>query len=304
MRRGPSAAPGHAGHARHRLRQQGGDRLRPDHGDRRALGRPHHRQARPSSAWARPRSTSTSTPPSSTRSCAPTCAIAGDARLAIEDLLPLVDKLDTDDWLKQIERLAQAVPAQVRRSAAACARSTCSTGSTHLGGRDCILTTDVGQHQMWAAQFCRDAPRTATGCRRGGAGTMGFGFPAAIGAQFAHPDKKVWAIVGDGGFQMTMCELATAALHKLPVKILIINNSLPGHGAPVAGAVLREPPVGRRPRRQPGLREAGRAPTASRPGASSGPADVDRVLEGGDGLRTTARASSTPRWSRRTTSSR
>ena len=57
---------------------------------------------------------------------------------------------------------------------------------------------------------------------------MGYGFPAAIGAQFAKPNEKVWCIVGDGGFQMTMCELATAALHKLPVKILIINNSYLG----------------------------------------------------------------------------
>src|SRR5262249_61776746 len=62
----------------------------------------------------------------------------------------------------------------------------------------------------------------------GGAGTMGFGFPAAIGAQFAHPDRKVWAIVGDGGFQMTMSELATAQLHRLPVKVLIVNNNYLG----------------------------------------------------------------------------
>ncbi|MEE9282110.1 MAG: thiamine pyrophosphate-dependent enzyme, partial [Myxococcota bacterium] len=62
----------------------------------------------------------------------------------------------------------------------------------------------------------------------GGAGTMGFGFPAAIGAQFANPDKKVWAIVGDGGFQMTQAELATAQIHKLPVKCLIINNNYLG----------------------------------------------------------------------------
>ena len=57
---------------------------------------------------------------------------------------------------------------------------------------------------------------------------MGFGFPAAIGAQFAHPDKKVWAVVGDGGFQMTLCELATAQIHELPVKCLVINNNFLG----------------------------------------------------------------------------
>jgi acetolactate synthase-1/2/3 large subunit len=94
-------------------------------------------------------------------------------------------------------------------------------------GRDTYITSDVGQHQMWAAQFCRTT-KNRHWLSSGGAGTMGYGFPAAIGAQFAMPDKKVWAICGDGGFQMTLAELATAAIHKLPVKILIINNSYLG----------------------------------------------------------------------------
>jgi acetolactate synthase-1/2/3 large subunit len=86
-----------------------------------------------------------------------------------------------------------------------------------------VVTTDVGQHQMWAAQRIRPREPRAL-ATSAGLGSMGFGFPAAIGAQVAHPDRPVFAIVGDGGFQMSLPELATLRRHSLPVKILLIDN--------------------------------------------------------------------------------
>jgi acetolactate synthase-1/2/3 large subunit len=88
---------------------------------------------------------------------------------------------------------------------------------------DAVITTEVGQNQMWAAQFYKfDKPRTLL--TSGGLGTMGYGFPAAIGAQFGHPNKLVIDIAGDGSIQMNIQELATAVIHKLPVKVAILNN--------------------------------------------------------------------------------
>ncbi len=94
-------------------------------------------------------------------------------------------------------------------------------------GGDAIVASDVGQHQMWVAQYFKfDRPRTSI--TSGGLGTMGFGLPAAIGAQFACPDKLVFNVAGDGSFQMNLQELATIAINKLPIKIAIINNGCLG----------------------------------------------------------------------------
>src|SRR5262245_63209012 len=90
-----------------------------------------------------------------------------------------------------------------------------------------VVVTDVGQHQMWEAQYYKhETPRSLI--TSGGLGTMGFALPAAIGAKVARPDAEVWVVVGDGGFQMTMCELATMAQEELDVKVAIINNGYLG----------------------------------------------------------------------------
>ena len=109
---------------------------------------------------------------------------------------------------------------------------------------------------MWEAQYYHhDTPRTLI--TSGGLGTMGFALPAAIGAKFARPDAEVWAIAGDGGFQMTMPELATIAQEGLEIKIAIINNGYPRHGPPVAGVLLRAA-LRRDAAAQPRLRQARR----------------------------------------------
>jgi len=152
----------------------------------------------------------------------PDLAMEGDAKVVVEELLPHVEACESDGWWKQIDGWRKAYPLKYSKQGGLRAALVLDR-LDQLGGRDCIITTDVGQHQMWAAQFCRTTKHRHW-LSSGGAGTMGYGVPSAIGAAFARPDKAVWAVVGDGGFQMTMSELATAALHKLKVKILIINN--------------------------------------------------------------------------------
>jgi acetolactate synthase-1/2/3 large subunit len=92
---------------------------------------------------------------------------------------------------------------------------------------DAIVVSDVGQHQMWEAQYYKhDRPRTLI--TSGGLGTMGFALPAAIGAKMARPEAEVWVVAGDGGFQMTACELTTMVQEKLDINIAVINNGFLG----------------------------------------------------------------------------
>ncbi len=156
--------------------------------------------------------------------------IAGDLKTVLRQMLPKLEQKSHPDWIRtirdwledsnerdilNIETPGKLLTAQVINEI------------WRLTGGDAITVTDVGQHQMLEAQYYPHQ-RPATLLTSGGLGTMGFGFPAAIGAKFGKPDEEIWAIVGDGGFQMTLCEMATARQENINVNIAIINNHFLG----------------------------------------------------------------------------
>ena len=157
-------------------------------------------------------------------------ALVGDLRQVLEQLLPRVASRDGSAWIKSIEASKGAVAVRDIKNLP-------DSGHLYaahvmhdlwrLTGGDAIVVTDVGQHQMWEAQYYHhENPRTLV--TSGGLGTMGFALPAAIGAKVARPDKEVWVVAGDGGFQMTAAELATIAQEKLNINIAVVNNGYLG----------------------------------------------------------------------------
>jgi acetolactate synthase-1/2/3 large subunit len=156
----------------------------------------------------------------------PDVALAGDARLVLEDLLEIAEPGDTAAWIRQCQSWRRQYPLKYPKKGGLRAQHVLDR-LHHLTEGKAVITADVGQHQMWAAQFCKTTANRHW-ITSGGAGTMGFGWPAAIGAKFGRPEAEVWAVVGDGGFQMTMAELATAAVHKVAARCLIINNNYLG----------------------------------------------------------------------------
>src|SRR5262249_47263253 len=156
--------------------------------------------------------------------------LVSDLRAALEALVPRAPEKKHAAWIEEIDRGRAETrsrdilhqPDGGRLLAAHVINDLC--GAT---GGNAIVVTDVGQHQMWEAQYYKhESPRTLI--TSGGLGTMGFALPAAIGAKMARPDREVWVVAGDGGFQMTQCELATIQQEKLDIKIAIVNNGFLG----------------------------------------------------------------------------
>ena len=150
------------------------------------------------------------------------CAVIADAKMALEELIAYLKPGELKLWNSKIRSWKRDFPLKYRKEGKLRAQHIIEELSSQAGTK-AIVCTDVGQHQMWAAQFVK-TDRGENWISSGGAGTMGFGLPSAIGAQLARPEATVYAIVGDGSFQMTLCELATAVVNKLPIKILLINN--------------------------------------------------------------------------------
>jgi acetolactate synthase-1/2/3 large subunit len=158
-------------------------------------------------------------------------ALVGDLKAVLRELLPNLKAKEHREWLAYIDRLKgdaavrdiQNLPDNGHLYAA----HVINDLWRETRDSDTVIVTDVGQHQMWEAQYYKhEKPRTLI--TSGGLGTMGFALPAAIGVKAARPEANVWVVVGDGGFQMTMAELATMVQEKLKVNIAIINNGYLG----------------------------------------------------------------------------
>ena len=158
------------------------------------------------------------------------CAILGSVQTVLENLIPLVEPKDTTEWLDQIEEWRKECPLQYQNDGRLHAQGVIEQLRDKTDG-DAVVVTDVGQHQMWSAQYFKFLhPRTHI--TSGGLGTMGFGMPAAMGAAFGLRERgssrPVVCISGDGGFVMNAQEMSVAAAHKLPLKLAVINNRFLG----------------------------------------------------------------------------
>ncbi|MGI9553718.1 MAG: biosynthetic-type acetolactate synthase large subunit, partial [Thermodesulfobacteriota bacterium] len=155
------------------------------------------------------------------------CPIVGDAKIILNqimDTLPAKLKIDRKEWLAQIEEWDKTHPLEPNQNKKDLISTTYTIDLlSKITNGEAVIVSDVGQHQMWLAQFYKfKKPRLWI--NSGGLGTMGFGFPAAMGAKFARPDELVIAVCGDGSFQMNFQELATAVENDMDLKIIVFNN--------------------------------------------------------------------------------
>jgi len=152
--------------------------------------------------------------------------VVGDAKPTLAEMVKLAKKLDIDEWRNEVSRWKKDHPLAYEDDDVLRPQYVIEQIFSLTKG-EAIITTEVGQNQMWAAQFYKyDHARQLI--TSGGLGTMGYGLPAAIGAQFAHPDATVIDIAGDGSIQMNIQELGTIAQHQLPIKVAILNNGYLG----------------------------------------------------------------------------
>ncbi len=149
--------------------------------------------------------------------------IVGDVKQVLRAVLAQVKKKDRSGWLEQVGQWKAQYPLTYDRDGSFKPQAVIEKLYRHTRG-EAVVATDVGQHQMWVAQYFR-FKNPGTLISSGGLGAMGFGLPAAVGAQIGLPDRLVILVTGDGSIQMTMQELATAVDQKLPIKIFILNNS-------------------------------------------------------------------------------
>ncbi|MCH7477318.1 MAG: biosynthetic-type acetolactate synthase large subunit [SAR324 cluster bacterium] len=149
-------------------------------------------------------------------------ALHCDAKLALKALLDACPKVRRPEWRRQIAQWKEEQPLRYTRNGLLKPQYIMEQLAELTDG-EAILSTDVGQHQMWAAQYY-PFKRPRQWLTSGGLGTMGFGFPAALGAKVARPDEEVWLVTGDGSFQMNLQELATSVVYNIPVKIALFNN--------------------------------------------------------------------------------
>ncbi|HLF04634.1 MAG TPA: biosynthetic-type acetolactate synthase large subunit [Dehalococcoidia bacterium] len=153
--------------------------------------------------------------------------VLGDLKCVLRQLMPLVERKVRVDWLRQVDTLRSEHPSLRIRDTEALLPQFVMQQISQLTDGKAIIVTGVGQHQMWAAQhYGFKDPNTLI--TSGGLGAMGFEVPAALGAKVGCPERTVWSIAGDGGFQMTMCDLATAVENHIDVKFAILNNGVLG----------------------------------------------------------------------------